>query len=170
MKYSIIFSTIFYFSIFSTSSQTKLDKYDLEHYSLKSNKELNNAEKKVLEISNILLDEPANQSKEKRIAAMDYLLEWMVNTENYFFGFRGKYSKLIDEREDLGILSCAAQIKYCLENNVPNSRYGDAEYQIIKIFMEYIANKNNKVKKNREIKKLIKELNKGNLKKYLESY
>jgi hypothetical protein len=158
------------FGLFSGNSKSELKHFKFDSYHLKATIDLKRAEPDVLKVSNILLNEPSNLAKRLRADAADFLIEWMMATDDYMFGYRGKYNALIEEREDLGTISCAAQIKYCLEHKVEYSSEPEAEYQIMKLFAQYVANPNNNIKPNKEIKKMIAALESDTLKAFVADY
>lgn len=158
------------FGLFSGNSKSQLKDFKFDSYHLKATIDLKRAEPDILKVSNILLNEPSNLAKRLRADAADFLVEWMMATDDYMFGYRGKYNALIEEREDLGTISCAAQIKYCLEHNVEYSSEPEAEYEIMKTFAQYVANPNNKIKPNKEIKNMIAALESNTLKEFVANY
>ena len=154
-----------FFNSFLTSS--KLKKYNFDNYDLETQESLAKAEQDILAVSNILLEEPINKSKDLRFDAGAFLSDWMYNTDEYMFG-TGNLKNLFEGKVEFAIISLAAQCKYCLENDVQFSSESNARLSIWKMMASYFENPQNKVKLTENLKNLIKAKNDNKLFEFLE--
>lgn len=154
-----------FFNSFLTSS--KLKKYNFDSYDLDSREALANAAQDVLAVANILLEEPINKSKDLRYDAGAFLSDWMCNTDEYMFG-TGNLKNLFDEKVEFAIISLAAQIKYCLEDEAKQSSLLKERLGVWGIIASYFENPKNKVKLTPNLRNLINAKNTNKLAEFLE--
>lgn len=160
----------FFFVLACTVSHAQLDAFDFDSYSYDTEEGMKKAEADALKVSNILLSEPVNKDIMSRISAGVFLDTWMKETPDYEFGIYDKYVEIFGYAFETGILARAAQIKYCLENKVNSAQGVESEYGIIKIFIEYVSNEDNKVKPRKAFKKFQKANDKNKLKEFIANY
>lgn len=160
------FSVLIISFLMTCSSYSQLSKYNFDDYDFSSNESLEAMKEDVLSVANLLLNEPVTKESKVRLDAGFFLNEWMKNTEDYSFG-SGNLSHLYDEKEELMIISMAAQVKYCLENGKNDSYEYESRLEIWKIMIKYIENPKNNVKLTRNLKQLIKAKDENDLAKFL---
>ena len=160
------FSVVIISFLITSTSHSQLSKYNFDDYDFSTNESLEAAKEDVLSVANLLLNEPVTKESEVRLDAGFFLNEWMKNTEDYSFG-SGNLSHLYDEKEELMIISMAAQVKYCLENGKKDSYEYESRLEIWKIMVKYIENPKNNVKLTKKLKLLIKAKNENQLANFL---
>ncbi|WP_055435412.1 hypothetical protein [Lacinutrix algicola] len=164
LKTSII--AIIFFN--SNHAFSQLTTFDFENYEFNSEEQINAAKQDVLSVANLLLEAPINNNKEVRMDAGYFLSEWMSETNNYNFG-TGTLKEIFDDKIELAIISMAAQVKYCIENNATNSYDYETRLGIWKIITTYVENSKNKVRSTKKIKQLIKAKKENKLAEFLEA-
>ena len=160
------FTVVIILFLITSTSHSQLSKYNFEDYDFSSNESLEAMKEDVLSVANLLLKEPVTKESKVRLDAGFFLNEWMKNTEDYSFG-QGNLSHLYDEKEELMIISMAAQVKYCLENGKNDSYEYESRLEIWKIMIQYIEDPKNKVKLTKNLKQLIKAKNENQLANFL---
>ena len=154
-----------FFSSFLTSS--KLKKYNFDSYQLESPESLFKAKGDIISVANILLEEPINKSKDLRHDAGAFLSDWMYHSDEYMFG-TGNLKNLFEGKIEFAIISLAAQVKYCLENDAKLSSESNTRLAIWKMIASYFENPKNKVKLTQNLKNLINAKNDNKLFDFLE--
>ena len=152
MKTSIfLFCTLFTF--YTASAQ--LNIYDFNNYRFEDEADYKAAEPMVAEVAVLLLSIPVDKQVEAREQAINFLYDWMVGTPDYVFG-TGRMRIILGEDDQLLGISCAAQVKYALENNQSIRNNPEALQAVWTTIADYISNKKNNVTLTAKLKELVK--------------
>jgi len=166
MKQQLIFIAIFLFRIsYSVLAQDYSSLKDIE---LKEKSDFAKAEDKVLECSKYLLSTPMDDSGKNRVYCTQFILEWMVGTPDYNFTIDEIITKIAEPNKLLLGVCLASMAKYVLENKDNAKDTKEIKYNSILMLINYAQESKNNVVIKGELKKLIKEKEKGKLKEYLK--
>jgi hypothetical protein len=125
-----------------------------------------NAESKALECAKNLLNTPIDAPKEEREKAITYMLMWMEGTPDYVFYIDEKISNYTRSNKNLMAQYLACLTKISLENPTLANDRNEIKVKAVEQFIDYCTNPVNHVKPYRQLDKLIKVRNKGQLKTY----
>jgi hypothetical protein len=151
MKNAIIVVIILFFTI-NVQAQT----FDyLANIKFNSPEDYVLAENTVKKCSDFILTTPADPYNIDRADAMRFILRWMDGTPDYSFDLDEHAMGLTQNDAELMTVYFSSLVKAALENKDKNN---DERTAIaVDHFLDYCANSDNKVRKNKEIKKLLKE-------------
>jgi tetratricopeptide (TPR) repeat protein len=137
-----------------------------EHIQLKTKKDFEKHETKVLKDINWLLNTPLNKDSKTRKEKSAFLIKWMSGSPTVSI-------ELVSGIVPLECTECLLSFmsgwtKYSLENNYSKSKI-DCALAGAKYAIEFYEKNKTLLGENADMKKLIKRKNKGKLKKYIES-
>ncbi|MEM9822540.1 MAG: hypothetical protein AAF985_15775 [Bacteroidota bacterium] len=125
----------------------------------KSEEDYQKQEPSVLFCANYMLDHPLIEEDIKRQASIQFILLWMEGTPDHTFSLGEEFMTLTNNDINLTGMYLAALAKTAIEGK-GNLNDEQLKSKSQDLFIDYCANKENKVKKHKAIKKLIKEKNK----------
>lgn len=164
MKY-FVFISILFFSTSAGFSQIlpKFEKIPLENKE-DFNSEANDA---ALAAANYLLNTPIEKESFARLRCQKYLMEWMSGSPDYSFVIDEVAMKISGKNSDLLLVFLACMTKFVLENEEDSKDQDLIKLNSVKTFIAYAKDKDNKVKVNKEVKKMMAAEERGELKEYL---
>jgi hypothetical protein len=165
MYKNLLFITLF---ICSTAS-AQLNIYDFNSYKFEDEADYKAAEPMAAEVAILLLSIPVDKQVEAREQATDFLYEWMVGTPDYVFG-TGRMRIILGEDHQLLGVSCAAQVKYALENNQSIRNNPEAIYAVWITIADYVGNRRNHVDLTPKLKELVKANKDGKMEEFIKRH
>jgi len=141
-----------------------LPRFDQYKFDEKSDYKL--ADTAVLQTANFLLSTPIDQNIPTRLKAGQFVMRWMEGTPDYTFSLEQTPIKYLSGNVDLMLLYMTSMAKYALENKSNDVKV--TTFNGVKILLGYVNNPANDVKKDKNLKKLSDENNKGNLENFLD--
>lgn len=156
MKKVILLLVLLFVSIqFYAQDFTKLN--DIKFEKLEDYKK---AEPEILKVADFLYSNPVNSSVDNRTLAFAFVIRWMSGTD-YTFTIGERDLKLTKGDPELLAMYMTALSKVAISN--PGKKLSDDKLYdaASKILAKYCANKENKLKPNRALKKIIKKMKKS---------
>lgn len=154
MKKTILSVSLFFISLtFYGQNFTKISTIKL--VTLEDHKK---AEGDVLQCADFLLKTPVKPETENRLIASQFIIKWMSGT-HHMFNFGANASKLTKGSPDLLVMYFTCMTKVALTN--PEKKLSDAEMyeQASLLLAKYCADKKNKLKPSKKLKKIIRTFN-----------
>jgi hypothetical protein len=162
-----LFCLVFLILSFNKNFAQTLPNYD--EIALVAKEDFNEqANDAALQAANYLLSTPMDTKNLDRNKSLLYLLKWMAGSPDYSFVLDQQVTKVAKNNDDLLGLYMAAMTKYVLENKAASNNQNMIKLNAFKLIINYAKNANNKVKINKELKKLIEADETGKLEKYLK--
>jgi hypothetical protein len=140
----------------------------LANYSFAAKEDYKKAEDKALECATYLIGKPLDQSDPNRLYAVQFLLRWMEGTPDHSFMLDETAVKLSKTNNDLLGVYMAAMVRYAIQNPEQAKDAKATKLNTITSLLTYCENADNKVKLDKELKKMLEAKNKGQLKEYLK--
>jgi hypothetical protein len=118
------------------------------------------AEPDVLKVANFLFNTPNKPETYNRAVAFAYILKWMEGTDAYTFSIGEEAMKVTKGNQDLLGMYFAGLTKTALDH--PEKKLSDTEMheKTTQLLAQYCADKSNKLKPNKALKKEIKKMKK----------
>ncbi len=150
----VIFLSVFLFVSLQFNAQDFNKINDIKFTTLEDYKK---AEPEVLKTVNFLLRTPIKPETDNRIIAMAFVIKWMSGTD-YTFNIGEDAMKVTKGSSNLFAMYMVALAKAALDN--PNKKLSDNEIHEIasKTLAGYCSKKDNKLKPNKALKKIIKKM------------
>jgi len=166
MKNLLIFTLCFVLTVNFGLSQV-LPKYD--EIKLETKDDFNEiANNSALQASNYLLSTPMDSKSIDRLRSLQFIIKWMTGSPDYSFTLDEQATKFAKGNDDLLGLYMAAMTKYVLENKAESKNQNTIKLNAVRIIIKYAKDINNKVKINKELKKVIEAEENGKLEEYLK--
>ncbi|MFI5157279.1 MAG: hypothetical protein ACHQF4_00340 [Sphingobacteriales bacterium] len=146
-----------------TSLAQNLPRFD--QYKFRKTSDYKLADSAVLQTANFLLSTPINQNIPTRIKAGQFVMRWMEGTPDYTFSLEQNAIKYLSGNVDMMLLYMTSMAKYALENKSNDVKV--TTINGVKILLAYVNNPANNLKKDKSLKKLSDENDKGNLENFL---
>lgn len=152
----IVFLSVFLF-VASLGNAQDFDK--ISKTQLKTLEDYKKAEPEVLKAADFLFRTPSKPETQNRAIAFQFILLWMEGTDAYTFSIGEPAMTVTKGNQDLLGMYFAGLTKTALES--PNKKLSDNELhdKTTELLAKYCAEKSNKLKPNRALKKVIKKLN-----------
>jgi hypothetical protein len=144
------------------------DLLGFENITGNDRKDFKNAEPKALEAACLLLKTPVDAPKSERIKALNYMLMWMEGTPDYVFYVDENIGIFTHSSKALLEIYMAALTKCSLENPETAKDRKELKFKSIEIYLDYCLNPANHVKSFKQLEKLAKAREKGQLEEYIE--
>lgn len=126
-----------------------------------------NAEPTIIRVTEYLLNTAINKDEQTRLDAAQFLLKWMEGTPDHTYSFHSRISQITKNNIDLMGVYLAAMVKYSLEYKEEATDLKVLQLNTLKTLLTYVANADNGVKSNAELKKLNDLAAKGQLERYI---
>jgi len=162
MKKLLYVLPLFFLSPAFAQTLPKFDEIVLEQAS-----DFKNAEVDVIKAANYMLTTPFDKDDVNRLKSLQFIIKWMSGTPNYSFALDDMAAKLMKGSDDLLGLYMVCMAKYCLENPASAKDLKAVKLNSIKLVLTYCENDANKMKMNKQLKKLSEANKKGELEKEL---
>jgi hypothetical protein len=143
------------------------DYKNLKFVTMVTNEEYTNAEAKVLECSQYVLQNQMDEHNYNWKCALQYVKKWATGTPNYSFSLNETIAKATKSDETLLDVYYSSLSKYILENKDKLKDKKEVIYQSVLQFLNYCENPTNNVKLNGDLKKMVTAKNGNKLKSYL---
>ncbi|MES2829497.1 MAG: hypothetical protein V4687_15155 [Bacteroidota bacterium] len=154
-------------SIFTLSLKAQ-DTTQFRLVKLKKTADYALAEPKIKNISEYLLNTPIKKDEMNRLDATQFLLKWMEGTPDHTYSFHSRISQITKDNIDLMGVYLAAMVKFSLEYKDESADLKVLQLNTLKTLLTYVANPENGVKSNTELKKMKELASKGLLEKYIK--
>lgn len=116
-----------------------------------------NNEAKVMDCANFILSQPYEINEMNKVYCLQFIMRWMEGTPDYTFSIGADFVDLCKEDVKLGSLYMVSLSKAALSNKEQDKTPEDFNSAAKNIFLDYCANPDNNVKKNKGIKKALKQ-------------
>ncbi len=160
MYMKLLFVALLAFTCHGTFAQTMPD-FDL--IKIEKTQDYKPAEPFVLQTCNYLFATPVVKGNNNRLKSMQFIFRWMSGTPDYSFTFDNNVFKTIKDNTDLVGLYLAGMAKYALENPAEAKDAKLVKLSGVTAMLNFCENPNNKIKINRQLKKLIEARDAGTL-------
>ncbi|MGY6647954.1 hypothetical protein [Wenyingzhuangia sp. IMCC45574] len=130
---------------------------ELKDYTFKTAEEYKTKDADVLKCANYLFNHPVKYEEHNRLIALQFIFIWATGTPDYTFDMEGRMMKLTKGNEGLLGLYFAAMCKVVLENNGTKLSRDEIYNQSEALLVAYCADKGNKIKPSKAIKKILKK-------------
>ena len=137
------------------------DYTKLAEVNFKTAEDCREAESKVLECANYLLNTSVKPNELNRISAFQYLFKWMEGTADYTFSIESEVVNLTKGSTDYMTIYFAAMVQTVLQNKDEEFDDQTLHTKAVDKLVAYCNDSSNGLKPNRAIKKLIKRKNKS---------
>jgi hypothetical protein len=166
-KRVIILSLILTSFLFSLHAQ---DYSYLKFLVLKEKSDYQINENLIIELSKYILNSPIDilSNDINHADAVSFLMRWMTGTPDYNFVIDPSITNATKSNPYLLGVFSAAVVKFVLENKDSVKNYKEIKYNSYLTFINFCEDETKHVKKNKEIKNLIKAKNNNTLKEYLK--
>lgn len=162
----LLFSIIAFMVLGTTNAQTIPNYSDI---TLETEKDYNeSADNAALQAANYLFSTPLDEKNLDRIQSAQYLVRWMLGTPAYQFELDAAAIKFTKDNADLLTMYMAAMSKFVLENKADANDKNKIKLASLKMIADNARDPKNKVKMNKQLRKLIDAEKKGKLTEYLE--
>lgn len=151
------------FFIFLTTISFSQQLPDFSNITLDKVEDYKVAEPKVLNVANFVLNTPINQQNLDYLNSIGLIIKWMGGTPDYTFNLDENVIKYTSSNNDLLGVYMAALTKNVLEDETLVGNDKKLTIAAMTTFANYCEDKDNKVKLNRKLKKLIASKNSGTL-------
>lgn len=151
----IAFLSVFLFVV-SIAIAQDFDK--IANTELKNLEDYKKAEPDVLKAADFLFRTPSKPETQNRMLAIQFVFLWMEGTDAYTFRIGEPAMTITKGSQDMLGMYFAGLTKVALEN--PDEKLSDTELhdKTTELLAKYCAEKSNKLKPNRALKKVIKKL------------
>lgn len=141
---------------------------DFKRIKLQTKEDFNEAANvAALNAANYILSTPIDKDNHDRMYAFSYLLKWMGGTPDYTFTL-SSLKKIRAGEPELTFVHLAGLTKYVFESDSDPNNSDEAMLYAAKTVIQYVQNKENKVKLNAALKKLIAADRNNQLLEYLK--
>lgn len=131
---------------------TNLDKVEL-----KGPSDYSENEALVLECADYMLYSPVKENETNKLYAIQFIMRWMEGTPDHSFTIGPDFLELTEGKAELSGLYLASLVKASIDHS-SKELFQDELNEIAKeLFLDYCADPKNKVRKTKELKKIIKE-------------
>ena len=156
---------VFFLLIISASTcfAQNLPKFD--HYKFNKDSDYKLADSAVLQTANFLLSTPIDQNIPVRLKAGQFVMRWMEGTPDYTFSLEQAPIKYLSGNVNLMLLYMTSMAKYALETKANDVKI--ITLNGVKTLLAYVNSPVSDVKKDKNLKKLSDENDKGNLENFL---
>jgi hypothetical protein len=124
-----------------------------------------NADTAVMQAANFILSTPIDQNAELRQKAAHFVIKWMQGTPYHTFSLEQNAIQYLSDNVDLMFVYMAAMAKDALQHQSDDLKA--LTINGVKTLLVYVNNPANNVKKDKNLKKLTEENDKGNLDNFL---
>jgi hypothetical protein len=131
---------------------------------LKTVDDIKNAGPCIITAADYVLSMPLHGNVQLYYDYRSFILVWMEKTPDHTFTLNSKMTAICQEDENLLLFGVYTT---CLAKAAVESKDGDFVSEAIKLFVEYISNAENKVKKTSKITKLIDDFDNNKIDKYI---
>jgi hypothetical protein len=135
------------------------DFSNLKNQKFKNSVDYKNAEPKVLECSNYLLNNPIDKDELNRLNSFQYVLKWMEGTEDYTFSIGEQAMELTKGNPDLLTMYLTSMTKTVLDNSDLELSDDQVQEKATEYLVEYCSKPENNLKPSKKIKKILKKKN-----------
>jgi hypothetical protein len=126
------------------------------------------AEPVAIQAADYLFATPAEKNNIDRLKCISFIIKWMSGTPDYTFTLGSESVKMSKGNDDVLSLYMAALTKYALEHKADAGNEKLLNLNAITMVLTYCENADNKIKMNKELKKLSEAKAKGELEKAIE--
>lgn len=144
------------------------DLLGFDNITLENNSDYIKAEPKALEAAGQYLNTPFDSRDESRTKAIKFVLMWMDGTKDFTFYVDSIVRPVTNSNNKLLSLYMACMAKYVLEHKNMKDDRKEITYQSVLMYLDYCTNPDNHVKQYRELRKLVKARDEGELREYLK--
>ncbi|MEN8228314.1 MAG: hypothetical protein ABFS38_09190 [Bacteroidota bacterium] len=155
MKTSL-FVLCFLFASISLSAQ---DYSNLSQIELKKAEDYSLQESKVEESTDFILSQPYKINQQNKLYCIQYILKWMEGTPDHTFNIGEDFVNFCGNDTELSTVYLASLAKSAVDEGVMDKSSEGLSSNAKGVFLDYCEKPENKVKKNRAIKKALKERN-----------
>ncbi|WP_417601136.1 hypothetical protein [Owenweeksia hongkongensis] len=120
-----------------------------------------NHEAEVQECANYILNQNVVDNELNRLTCTAFMMDWMEGTPDYTFSIGSEFMDYCKGQIALQNVYMASLVKVALDGE-PGADPQQISDNAREIFLDYCADENNKVKKNRAIKKALKAREEAN--------
>lgn len=135
------------------------DFSNLNDINFNNSEDYKNAEPKVLECSNYLLNNPIDKDELNRLNSFQYLFKWMEGTSDYTFSIGEQAMELTKGKADLLTMYFVSMTKAVLDNSKLELSDDQIQEKATEYLIEYCSNPENNLKPSKKMKKIIKKRN-----------
>ncbi|MCP4521346.1 MAG: hypothetical protein GY827_06605 [Cytophagales bacterium] len=151
-KFIFVIALVCSFNLLFGQNFSRMAKYEF-----KTAKNYQEETRNVRKAVNYLFKNPRNVEEEKRKIAIQFVTKWMIGTPDYSFMIDEKAVELTKGKKYLFSLFMMAMVKAALDNDNKTAHQQETFEHAKYILVNYCADKNNKAKPNKAIKKIIKQ-------------
>lgn len=152
---------ILIFTLCVSSTLFSQDYVKLAETNFKTAEECKEAEPKVLECANYLLNTSANANELNRLSAFQYLFKWMEGTADYTFSIDADVVDLTKGDTSYMAIYFAAMVQTVLQNKGEKLSDEALHETAVNKLVSYCEDDTNGLKPNRAIKKILKKRKKS---------
>jgi hypothetical protein len=130
---------------------------ELAAYEFKAPENYQEQESNVLACANYLFANPMEKEEYQRAVATKFIMDWMIGTPDYTLNFGDGFIEVTTGNEELVGMYMAAATKTILENNSEKTLTDETIHNLsVELLVAYCADKDNKLKPSKALKKIIK--------------
>lgn len=151
-KLTVVLSLLLAFLTLPAQDFSKLDEIGLiESEDYKSN------ESRVLECADYILSQPYKASELNKLNCIQFIIKWMEGTPDYMFNIGTDFIDFCGDDTELSTIYMASLAKAAIDKGFEDKSKEGLNINAREIFLDYCTVTQNKVKKNKTIKKALKE-------------
>lgn len=140
-----------------TASPCRVVKLDTEEH-------IKEAEPCVLIAANDILSRPLSGNDQTYHEQRAFILSWADKTSDYTFALNGKIVSICEEKDNMLLFGVYIA---CMAKAALEAKSSEIGTKAVELFVSYVSDPDNGVKKTGKIKKLISDQKAGNLDKYI---